>query len=133
MSVREARAEDIPEICSLIEEHARFEGKDDLLLDRDEMTKHLFGDSPKAWVLIAETDQSPQVTQGGFSAEDSEFSESKTAHFAIAGFAFCSWNFSTWEGQPGIWLDDLFIRPDYRRSGFGAELLQALRARTEGR
>ncbi len=111
MPVREAEVRDADEICALIEEHARFEGNDTLTLDRAEMTKHLFGPEPKAWVLIAEPPDSDTV----------------------AGMAFCSWNFSTWEGRPGIWLDDLYVRPEYRRHGLGNELLAALRARTDGR
>ncbi|WP_236796632.1 GNAT family N-acetyltransferase [Amycolatopsis sp. GM8] len=112
MPVRDAEVADAEEICALIEEHARYEGNDSLVLDRAEMTKHLFGPEPKAWVLIAESPGRPGV---------------------VAGFAFCSWNFSTWSGQPGIWLDDLFIRPEHRRYGLGGELLEALRARTSGR
>ena len=42
-------------------------------------------------------------------------------------------SFSTWEGKAGIWLEDLFVRPEYRRSGLARELLDALRARTSGR
>ncbi|TNC28219.1 GNAT family N-acetyltransferase [Amycolatopsis alkalitolerans] len=112
MPVRDAEAADAEEICALIEEHARYEGNTTLVLDRAEMTKHLFGSEPKAWVLIAEPPGQPGV---------------------VAGFAFCSWNFSTWEARPGIWLDDLYLRPEYRRHGLGGELLTALRARTSGR
>lgn len=112
MPVRDADVTDAEEICALIEEHARYEGNDTLVLDRGEMTKHLFGPEPKAWVLIAEPPDQPGT---------------------VAGLAFCSWNFSTWAAQPGIWLDDLFIRPEYRRHGLGGELLAALRSRTTGR
>ncbi|AXB45410.1 GNAT family N-acetyltransferase [Amycolatopsis albispora] len=111
MPVRDAVAGDIEEICALIEEHAVYEGKDDLKLDRAEMGGFLFGPSPKAWVLIATPPDSA----------------------AVAGFAFCSWNFSTWEARPGIWLDDLFIRPEHRRHGLGRELLDELARRTPGR
>ncbi|MEU6645212.1 GNAT family N-acetyltransferase [Saccharomonospora sp. NPDC046836] len=109
MPVRDAAAADTEEICALIEEHARYEGNDELKLDRAEMAGHLFGPEPKAWVLIAEVDG------------------------AVAGMAFCSWNFSTWEARPGIWLDDIFVRPRYRRHGLGRELLAELRRRTTGR
>ncbi|MEU3274760.1 GNAT family N-acetyltransferase [Saccharomonospora sp. NPDC006951] len=109
MAVRDAVREDTEQICALIEEHARYEGNDELRLDRDDMARHLFGESPKAWVLIAEADG------------------------AVAGMALCSWNFSTWEAKPGIWLDDLFVRPDFRRHGLGRALLTELRARTDGR
>ena len=112
MPVRDAEVTDIEEICALIEEHARFEGNDSVSLDRTDMTKHLFGPDPKAWVLVAEPPEQPGT---------------------VAGMAFCSWNFSTWEAQPGIWLDDLYIRPEHRRGGLGRELLEALRARTTGR
>jgi GNAT superfamily N-acetyltransferase len=112
MPVREAEATDVGEICALIEEHARYEGNDTLVLDRNEMAAHLFGPHPRAWVLIAE----PPGERG-----------------TVAGFAFCSWNFSTWEACPGIWLDDLFIRPRHRRHGLGRELLAAVRTRTSGR
>jgi GNAT superfamily N-acetyltransferase len=111
MPVRDAEVGDIDEICALIEEHAVYEGRHDLVLDRAEMTKHLFGADPRAWVLLAEPPGAGTV----------------------AGFAFCCWNFSTWQGRPGIWLDDLFVRPEYRRHGLGRELLAALRARTAGR
>jgi GNAT superfamily N-acetyltransferase len=112
MPVRDAEVVDVDEICALIEEHAVYEGNHTLKLDRVEMTKHLFGPDPKAWVLIAEPPGEPGQ---------------------VAGFAFCSWNFSTWEARPGIWLDDLFIRPEHRRHGLGGELLNALRNRTSGR
>jgi GNAT superfamily N-acetyltransferase len=112
MAVRDAVAEDTDEICTLIEEHARYEGHDGLSLDRAEMRGFLFGPEPKAWVLIAEPPQQPGT---------------------VAGFAFCSWNFSTWEARPGIWLDDLFVRPEHRRHGLGRELLDELARRSPGR
>lgn len=112
MPVRDARREDLAEICALIEEHASYEGNDALKLDRAAMDGHLFGAGPKAWVVLAHPGGAPEE---------------------VAGFAFCSWNFSTWEGRPGIWLDDLYVRPSCRRFGFGRELLDELRSRTDGR
>ncbi|MDV6014325.1 GNAT family N-acetyltransferase [Haloechinothrix sp. LS1_15] len=112
MPVRDARASDVEEICTMIEEHAAYEGNGDLRLDRQAMAHHLFGEHPKAWVVLAHPEGEPDE---------------------VAGFVFCCWNFSTWEGKPGIWMDDLFIRPDYRRLGLGRELLDELRARTGGR
>lgn len=112
MPVRDATSDDVDEICALIEEHAAYEGNDTLKLDRAEMAGHLFGESPKAWVVLVHPDGEPG---------------------RVAGFAFCSWNFSTWEGRPGIWMDDLYVRPEFRRMGFAGELLAALRARTTGR
>jgi len=51
----------------------------------------------------------------------------------VAGFAFCCWNFSTWQGKPGIWMDDLYVRPQFRRLGLATELLHDLKSRTDGR
>lgn len=109
MPVRDAIATDIEDICSLIEEHARYEGNDELRLDRADMARQLFGPDPKAWVLVAEADGE------------------------VAGMALCSWSFSSWEARPGIWLDDIYLRPQHRRRGLGKELLTELRARTSGR
>ena len=43
-----------------------------------------------------------------------------------AGFALFFHNFSTWDGQPGIWLEDLFVRPEFRGQGYGKALLVEL-------
>ncbi|WP_028847339.1 GNAT family N-acetyltransferase [Thermocrispum agreste] len=112
MPVRDAGPNDIEEICALIEEHAEYEGKPDLKLDRAEMATYLFGDDPKAWVVLAYPDGQPET---------------------VAGFAFCCWNFSTWQGKPGIWMDDLYVRPQFRRLGLATELLHDLKSRTDGR
>lgn len=112
MPVRDATVSDVEEICALIEEHAVYEGKHDLKHDRAKMARHLFGDDPKAWVVLAYPEGEPET---------------------VAGFVFCSWNFSTWEGEPGIWMDDLYLRPEYRGHGLARELMADLRARTEGR
>ena len=45
---------------------------------------------------------------------------------AIAGFALFYTSFSTWECRPGIWLEDLFVRPEHRRAGVGGRLLGEL-------
>jgi GNAT superfamily N-acetyltransferase len=62
----------------------------------------LFGPRPYAEVLIGEIDGAPQ------------------------GFALFFHNFSTFEGRPGIYLEDLFVRPDARGSGLGKALLAYL-------
>lgn len=111
MPIRDARPADRDEICSMIEEHAAYEGNEALRLDRVAMGGHLFGAAPSAWVLLGYPDGVPAQ---------------------VAGFAVCCWTFSTWEGRPGIWMDDLFVRPAYRRLGIGRELLAELRERTDG-
>lgn len=109
MPIRDATAADLDQICALIEEHARYEGNDQLELDRAGMREYLFGSAPVAWAVIAETSA------------------------RVAGFALCTWSFSTWEARPGIWLDDLYIRPDFRSHGFGRAMLAELGSRTSGR
>jgi GNAT superfamily N-acetyltransferase len=65
---------------------------------------HLFGPTPRAEVVIGEQDGVPQ------------------------GFALFFYNFSTFEGRPGIYLEDLFVRPAARGSGLGKALLAHLAA-----
>lgn len=110
MSVRSARPEDLDEICALIRELAEYEKLDDeVVLDPAEVNLHLFGDRPVASVLLAE--------DGG----------------SVAGFALFWSTFSTFLGRPGIWLEDLFVRPPFRGQGHGRALIDTLRARTAGR
>ncbi len=45
-----------------------------------------------------------------------------------AGFALFFRNYSTWRGRPGLFLEDLFVNPEYRRNGIGRALLQRLAA-----
>ena len=66
------------------------------------MAQKLFGPRPYAEVLIGEIDGVPQ------------------------GFALFFHNFSTFEGRPGIYVEDLFVRPDARGSGLGKALLGTL-------
>ncbi|HEY5477110.1 MAG TPA: GNAT family N-acetyltransferase [Tepidiformaceae bacterium] len=104
MPLREARESDLDTIIDLIRGLAEYEREPAAVtLDRDDLHRHLFGPHPYAEVLIAETE-----------AGDS------------AGFALFFHNFSTWTGKPGIWLEDLFVRPEHRRAGYGRALLNRL-------
>ena len=110
MAVRPARPDDLDDICALIRELAAYEKlEDEVVLDPAEVNLHLFGDRPAASVLLAE--------DAG----------------AVVGFALWFPTFSTFLGRPGIWLEDLFVRPAARGRGHGRALLDALRARTAGR
>jgi len=51
----------------------------------------------------------------------------------VMGFALWYRTFSTFLGRPGIWLEDLFVRPPHRKRGHGLALLNALRERTDDR
>jgi GNAT superfamily N-acetyltransferase len=110
MSLRPATIDDLDEVIALIHDLAEYErAADEVQLDPDELAGHLFGDSPAAFVVLAEDDG------------------------AVAGMALYFTTFSTWLGKPGIWLEDLFVRPEHRGKGHGLALLQHLRTLTEGR
>jgi GNAT superfamily N-acetyltransferase len=49
---------------------------------------------------------------------------------SIAGMALYFYNYSTWTGVPGIYLEDLFVRPAYRKRGYGKQLLKELAKET---
>jgi GNAT superfamily N-acetyltransferase len=105
ISIRPAIEPDLDLIIGFIRGLAEYERlADEVRLDRDVLSTHLFGSAPKAEVLIAELDGAP------------------------AGFALFFHNFSTFEGKPGIYLEDLFVSPDARGSGAGKALLAALAA-----
>ena len=115
MTIRDATPEDLDEILALVRELAEYEREPDaVVFDRDEFAGNLFGPDPVARALIAVHD-------------------SDAAGEAIAGMAIYYRTFSTWRGSAGIWLEDLFVRPEFRRHGYGRALLAALRARTNGR
>ncbi|OAI40326.1 diamine acetyltransferase [bacterium SCGC AG-212-C10] len=104
MAIRPAVEADLDTIIALVHGLAEYEREPDAVtLDRDEFRQHLFGPHPYAEVLIAETDDG-----------------------TVAGFALFFHNFSTWVGKPGIWLEDLFVKPELRGRGFGKALLVEL-------
>lgn len=112
MTIRPAAPHDVDEICALIRELAEYEGmSDQVVLERDVVAQHLFGRSPAAEVVIAEDDSTGET----------------------AGFALYFPTFSTFLGKPGLWLEDLFVRPEHRGKGHGSALLQHLRGSTDGR
>jgi len=109
--IRNATADDVEEIRLLIADLAEYERlAQEAVATADDLRTHLFGDDPAAHVLIAETD-------GG----------------EVAGFVLWYRTFSTFMGRPGIWLEDLFVRPAFRGRGFGLALLAQLRTMTDGR
>ncbi len=112
MAIRDARPDDLDEIAALIRELADYERlTHEAVFNTDELRGHLFGDRPAARVTIAETGEPP----------------------VVAGFALWFPTFSTFLGAPGIWLEDLYVRPQHRGDGLGLALLRDLRARTTGR
>lgn len=108
--LRAATPDDVPEILALIRELAEYEqAADEVAATEEDLRAHLFGDRAAASVLMAEADGE------------------------VAGFALWYPTYSTWVGRPGIWLEDLFVRPQFRKRGLGLALLQELRRRTDGR
>jgi GNAT superfamily N-acetyltransferase len=109
-TIRAATADDLEDILDMIRGLAQFERMaDQVRFDPAAMREHLFGPDPAASVTIAEVDG------------------------AVAGMALWFRTFSTFLGEPGIWLEDLFVRPDHRGRGAGAALLRHLRGLTAGR
>lgn len=104
MPLRRARPGDLDTIIALIHGLAEYEREPDAVkLDRDEFARHLFGERPYAEVILAETEAGE-----------------------VAGFALFFHNFSTWAGKPGLYLEDLFVKPEYRKHGHGKALLAEL-------
>jgi len=102
-SIRSALAADVPLILGLIRELAEYErAPNDVVANEEGLRQVLFGDKPSAEVLLAFEDENP------------------------VGFAVYFFNFSTWLGRPGLYLEDLFVRPETRGKGFGRALLQRL-------
>jgi GNAT superfamily N-acetyltransferase len=109
--IRPAVSTDLDAICELILALADYEQlSDEVQLDPDVVREHLFGAEPVARVTIATAEEG-----------------------VVVGFALWFRTFSTFLGRPGIWLEDLFVRPEHRGRGYGGELLRDLRARTDGR
>ncbi|AGI25349.1 GNAT family N-acetyltransferase [Pseudomonas sp. MT3] len=103
VTLRPAVPADIPLILELITELADYERLvHEVKADAQRMHDHLFGPRPYAEVLIGEVDGQPQ------------------------GFALFFHNYSTWLSQPGIYLEDLFVRPAARGAGLGKALLTEL-------
>ena len=103
--IRPATAADISLIGQFIRDLAEYEKLSHAVrFDEAVMAQKLFGARPYAEVLIGEIDCTPQ------------------------GFALFFHNFSTFEGRPGIYLEDLFVRPDARGLGLGKALLAKLAA-----
>jgi len=105
LSIRPASARDIPLIAQFIRDLAESERlAHEVRFDEAVLEAKLFGTRPYAEVLIGEIDGSPQ------------------------GFALFFHNFSTFEGKPGVYLEDLFVRPEARGAGLGKALLKKLAA-----
>jgi len=105
LNIRPARIEDSSLILKLILELADYERlADEVTASAETIEENLFGENPCAEVLIGEIDNQP------------------------VGYALFFGTFSTFTGKPGVYLEDIFIRPDWRNRGFGKALLQRIAA-----
>lgn len=103
IKIREAKAEDITEVFNLIKELSVYEKLEYAVTATEELLKEsLFGGKQYAEVLLAEYEGEP------------------------AGMALYFHNFSTFVGKPGIYLEDLYVRPHLRGKGIGKLLLKKL-------
>jgi len=98
--IRPAVVEDVPVILELIRELATYErAPNEVTATEEQLVEVLFGKRPAAEVLLAFEAKSP------------------------VGFAVFFHNFSTWLGRPGLYLEDLFVKPEKRGKGYGRALL----------
>jgi GNAT superfamily N-acetyltransferase len=101
--IRPAHPDDVPAILALIGELATYEREPDAVTATEaDLTAALFDARPAVFGLIA---------------QDGD---------AVAGFALWFLNFSTWVGRHGIYLEDLYVRPEFRGHGHGRDLLLEL-------
>lgn len=104
MAIRDATRDDLEDIVQLIKELAIYEKAEDQAKATVEgLEAALFCQHPKVFSLIAETDAGE-----------------------VVGFALYFYNFSTWEGVHGLYLEDLFVLPEHRGQGYGGALLRRL-------
>jgi GNAT superfamily N-acetyltransferase len=103
VEIRRARPGDEAEVTAMVHELAAFEhATDQCTVTESQLNKALFGDEPTAWAHVGEVDGEP------------------------AACALWYRTFSTWDGVAGIYLEDLFVRPSFRRHGLARALLATL-------
>ena len=103
VTITPATVTDVPLLLDLIKELAEYERlSHEVVATEAGLRSALFGDVPRARALLARDGAEP------------------------AGFALYFYNFSTFLGRPGVYLEDLFVRPAWRRRGVGRQLVAAV-------
>ncbi len=103
LSIRNATINDVPLILDFIRKLAEYEREPNAVVaTEDDLRRDGFGPDPKYHCLVAEWDNTP------------------------SGFAFFFFNYSTWLGKPGLYLEDIFVLPEMRGKSIGKALLQRL-------
>jgi GNAT superfamily N-acetyltransferase len=102
--IRTAVVDDVPVIHAMVRELAEYEkALDEVRASEEHLREALFGERPAAYAHIAENEEGE-----------------------VVGFALWFLNFSTWRGVHGIYLEDLYVRPEARGGGHGKALLREL-------
>lgn len=103
INIRQAEEKDVEIVLSLIKELAEYEKlSDKVKATTDDLRKAIFGERKFAEVLIGEVDDLP------------------------VGMALYFYNFSTFVGKPGLYLEDIYVKPEYRGLGLGKMLFKEL-------
>jgi len=104
-TIRAATPADIPQILAFIRALAAYEREpDEVTATEADLMRDGFGPNPFYFCLIADHDGQP------------------------AGFAFYFFNYSTWKGRPGLYLEDIFVHREFRSLGIGKALLERVAA-----
>ncbi|KGA19653.1 hypothetical protein GM50_4930 [freshwater metagenome] len=105
MLIREALPADVPAIMQLIHDLAEYEkAPQEVETNEGEIAAALFADQPKVFAHVIDLDGE------------------------VIGMAIWFLNFSTWQGKHGIYLEDLYVKPEYRGRGYGLAMLKYLAA-----
>ncbi|MBI3429894.1 MAG: GNAT family N-acetyltransferase [Actinobacteria bacterium] len=103
VAIREAVIGDLPAILALIHQLAEYEqAPEQVVATEEDLAKSLFADLPMVFAHVATNDE------------------------IVVGIAIWHLNYSTWLGKHGIYLEDLFVIPEFRGEGHGISLLQEL-------
>lgn len=106
LHIRRATREDVPTLLNLVRRLAQYERLEHEVTATEELfTRHGFGDTPRFEALVAEL---------------------PPADPAAVGFALYFFTFSTFTGKPTLYLEDIFVLPEFRGQGIGKALLRQL-------
>ena len=103
MKIRPAKREEVGEVLQLIQDLATYEkAPDQVEASKDDLLNTIFATEPRVFCDLVEVDGQ------------------------IAGMAIWFLNYSTWQAKHGIYLEDLYIKPEFRAKGYGKALLKHL-------